>query len=102
MNADGSSSSCPPLVTVAFSGMKKSQTSLLEQSLLNCNLQSEYGLTMLFVSHDLAVVRQIADRVAVLYRGKLEEVGNTASVFDTPTSDYTQRLLAAIPGKSAA
>ncbi|CAI8352503.1 MAG: Glutathione import ATP-binding protein GsiA [Halieaceae bacterium] len=66
------------------------------------DLKDEYGLTMLFVSHDLAVVRQIADRVAVLYRGKLEEVGNTASVFDTPTSDYTQRLLAAIPGKSAA
>jgi ABC-type oligopeptide transport system ATPase subunit len=66
------------------------------------DLKDEYGLTMLFVSHDLAVVRQIADRVAVLYRGKLEEVGNTASVFDNPTSDYTQRLLAAIPGKSAA
>ena len=66
------------------------------------DLKDEYGLTMLFVSHDLAVIRQIADRVAVLYHGKLEEVGDTASVFNNPTSDYTQRLLAAIPGKSAA
>ena len=57
---------------------------------------------MLFVSHDLAVIRQIADRVAVLYHGKPEEVGDTASVFNNPTSDYTQRLLAAIPGKTAA
>jgi ABC-type oligopeptide transport system ATPase subunit len=66
------------------------------------DLKDEYGLTMLFVSHDLAVIRQIADRVAVLYHGKLEEVGETASVFNTPTSDYTKRLLAAIPGKTAA
>ena len=66
------------------------------------DLKDEYGLTMLFVSHDLAVIRQIADRVAVLYHGKLEEVGDTASVFNNPTSDYTQRLLAAIPGKTAA
>jgi oligopeptide transport system ATP-binding protein len=61
-------------------------------------LKDEYGLTMLFVSHDLAVIRQIADRVAVLYRGELEEVGPTAQVFDRPTRDYTKRLLAAIPG----
>lgn len=66
------------------------------------DLKDEYGLTMLFVSHDLAVIRQIADRVAVLYRGKLEEVGNTSAVFNSPQSDYTQRLLAAIPGQSAA
>ena len=66
------------------------------------DLKDEYGLTMLFVSHDLAVIRQIADRVAVLYHGKLEEVGETASVFNTPTSDYTKRLLAAIPWKTAA
>ena len=66
------------------------------------DLKDEYGLTMLFVSHDLAVIRQIADRVAVLYRGKLEEVGNTSEVFNSPQSDYTERLLAAIPGKSAA
>ena len=65
-------------------------------------LKDEYGLTMLFVSHDLAVIRQIADRVAVLYRGKLEEVGNTSDVFNSPQSDYTPRLLAAIPGNSAA
>ena len=66
------------------------------------DLKDEYGLTMLFVSHDLAVIRQIADRVAVLYRGKLEEVGDTSRVFNTPESDYTRQLLSAIPGQSAA
>jgi ABC-type dipeptide/oligopeptide/nickel transport system ATPase component len=66
------------------------------------DLKDEYGLTMLFVSHDLAVIRQIADRVAVLYHGKLEEVGDTASVFNSPASDYTKHLLDATPGKTAA
>ena len=66
------------------------------------DLKDEYGLTMLFVSHDLAVIRQIADRVAVLYRGKLEEVGDTSRVFNTQESDYTRQLLSAIPGQSVA
>lgn len=69
---------------------------------LLADLTKEYGLTMLFISHDLAVIRQIADRIAVMYHGKLVEEGATAQVFETPREDYTRSLLAAIPGVSAA
>ena len=69
---------------------------------LLADLTKEYGLTMLFISHDLAVIRQIADRIAVMYHGKLMEVGSTAQVFETPQQDYTRSLLAAIPGANAA
>ncbi|MDG2037465.1 MAG: ABC transporter ATP-binding protein [Luminiphilus sp.] len=69
---------------------------------LLADLTKEYGLTMLFISHDLAVIRQIADRIAVMYQGKLVEEGPTAQVFETPREDYTRSLLAAIPGTNAA
>ena len=69
---------------------------------LLADLTKEYGLTMLFISHDLAVIRQIADRIAVMYHGKLVEKGSTAQVFETPQQDYTRSLLAAIPGTNAA
>ena len=69
---------------------------------LLADLTKEYGLTMLFISHDLAVIRQIADRIAVMYHGKLVEQGSTAQVFETPQQDYARSLLAAIPGANAA
>jgi len=62
------------------------------------DLGREYGLTMLFVSHDMAVIRHIADRIAVMYRGKLVETGTAEEIFETPKQDYTRSLLASIPG----
>ncbi len=67
---------------------------------LMLQLGREYGLTMLFVSHDLAVVRQIADRIVVLYRGQIVEQGTGDSLFNHPREDYTRQLLKAIPGRA--
>ena len=61
------------------------------------DLKVRLGLSYLFVAHDLSVVRHIADRVAVMYLGRLVEVGAADDVFDRPTHPYTQALLSAVP-----
>jgi peptide/nickel transport system ATP-binding protein len=60
-------------------------------------IQRELGLAMLFISHDLAVVRYVADRVAVLYLGKIVETAPVADLFETPRHPYTRALLQAMP-----
>ncbi len=60
-------------------------------------LQAEFGLAFLFISHDLSVVRHISDRLAVMYLGHLVEHGDAEAVFDQPTHPYTEALLSAIP-----
>lgn len=60
-------------------------------------LQQEMNLAMIFISHDLSVVRHISDKVAVMYFGKVVEQGSVSEIFESPKADYTKTLLSAIP-----
>jgi peptide/nickel transport system ATP-binding protein len=70
------------------------QAQILE---LLSGLQDEYELTIMFVSHDLAVVRQVSDRVAVMHDGELVELAEAGELYDAPQHEYTRTLLAAVP-----
>ncbi|WP_330185386.1 hypothetical protein OHB26_18490 [Nocardia sp. NBC_01503] len=64
---------------------------------LSTDLRAEYGFACLFISHDLAVINSIADRVVVLKAGSVVESGPVTDVFGNPGEDYTRRLPAAVP-----
>jgi oligopeptide/dipeptide ABC transporter ATP-binding protein len=70
------------------------QAQILE---LLAELRAKFGLTMLFISHDLAVVSQVADRVAVMYAGNLVELGRKSDIFHAPAHPYTRGLLRSVP-----
>lgn len=76
----------------------------IQADLLNLllDLKEDLGLSMLFISHDLPVVRQMADRVGVLNGGQLVELGETDAVFDQPKNPYTQRLMDELPHRQPA
>ncbi|MCB0347548.1 MAG: ABC transporter ATP-binding protein, partial [Bdellovibrionales bacterium] len=61
------------------------------------DLQEEFGLTYIFISHDLAVVKYIADEVAVMNRGKIVEISDAKGIYERPQDEYTKKLLSAIP-----
>jgi ABC-type oligopeptide transport system ATPase subunit len=61
------------------------------------DLQARFGLTYLFIAHDLRLVEHICGRVAIMYRGRIVEMGDTRAIFASPRHPYTQALLSAIP-----
>ena len=69
--------------------------------LLN-DLRAKHGLTYIFITHDLAVVRNVADRVAVFQSGQLVELGETSQIFSAPKAAYTRQLIGAVPVVDAA
>jgi oligopeptide/dipeptide ABC transporter ATP-binding protein len=66
------------------------------------DLRHSRGLSMLFISHDLAVMRYLSDRIAVVYLGRIMEIGNAKQLCDSPRHPYTQALLSAVPGHAGA
>ncbi len=87
-----------PRIIVADEATAALDVSLRSQMLdLLLDLQDKLGLSFIFISHDIAVIRYFCDRVAVMYRGKVVETGDTDQVCDAPEHDYTRALLSAIP-----
>ena len=87
-----------PRLIVADEATSALDVSLRSQILdLMMKLQDELGLSYIFISHDMSVIRYMCDRVAVMYRGQIVEAGNTDQVVNNPAHDYTRALLSAIP-----
>lgn len=87
-----------PQLVVADEPVSALDVSIQAQTLnLMQELQREYGLTYVFVSHDMSVVRHLCDRIAVMYAGKLAEIGPKTEILKRPRHPYTESLLAAVP-----
>jgi ABC-type glutathione transport system ATPase component len=87
-----------PEVLIADEAVSALDVSVQAQLLtMFLDLRDELGVTILFVAHQLAVIAEVADRVAIMNRGRIVEIGETAAVFHNPQEDYTRALLAAHP-----
>jgi ABC-type oligopeptide transport system ATPase subunit len=87
-----------PRVLVADEPVSALDVSMRGQVLnLLMSLQRELDLTVLFISHDLGIVQQLCNRVAVMYQGKIVEMGDPVRLFQAPEDDYTRALVASIP-----
>ena len=61
------------------------------------DLQEEFGLSYIFIAHDLSVVRHISDRIAVMFKGEIVEIGEAENIYQHPQHPYSRTLLAAVP-----
>ena len=87
-----------PSFIVADEAVSSLDVSIRAQVLnLMMELQEVLGLSYLFISHDMAVVERVSHRVAVMYQGRIVEMGRRADIFENPQHDYTKALLAAVP-----
>ncbi|WP_353146485.1 ABC transporter ATP-binding protein [Pollutimonas bauzanensis] len=93
---------CRPRVLVADEAVSALDVSVQAQIMvLLREIQSEFGLGMLFITHDLRVAAQLCDRVVVMHQGKIMEEGPTAALYSDPSHDYTRKLFAAAPSSIA-
>jgi glutathione transport system ATP-binding protein len=87
-----------PRIIVADEAVSALDVSIRAQIVnLMLDLQAEFGLSYLFISHDMAVVERVSHRVAVMYLGQIVEIGPRRAIFETPRHAYTRKLLAAVP-----
>jgi len=89
---------CEPRFIICDESVSALDVSVQAQVLnLLKDLQQDFGLTYIFISHDLSVVKFVSDRIMVMNRGKIEEIGSAESIYNSPGQDYTRQLIKAIP-----
>jgi peptide/nickel transport system ATP-binding protein len=94
---------CEPRFIICDESVSALDVSVQAQVLnLLKDLQQDFGLTYIFISHDLSVVKFVSDRIMVMNRGRVEEIGTAEAIYNHTKTDYTRQLIAAIPNATLA